>query len=67
MPTADHFPGCHKNILQDFAVISGLKCNIEKTNVMLIGPTVPEEAIGIARLGFTIVESLKVLGFRQIN
>ena len=34
---------------------------------MLIGPTVPEEAAGIARLGFTIVESLKVLGFSIDN
>ena len=41
-----------------------LKCNIEKTCIMFIGPTDPDEADGIRRLGFTIVKSIKVLGFQ---
>jgi len=50
-----------KKILDDFAIISGLKCNIEKTSLLQIGSAslATEE---ILALGFTIVDSIKVLG-----
>jgi hypothetical protein len=49
--------------LDDFAVISGLKCNFDKTNVMQVGPPV---AIGpeFTDLGFNYTEELSLLGFR---
>ena len=52
-----------KSILHDFSVISGLKCNLEKTCIMFIGPRDPVEAPLIEELGFTIVDKMKILGF----
>ena len=52
-----------KTILVDFSVISGLKCNLEKTCIMLIGPWDPVEAPLIEELGFSIVDKMKILGF----
>ena len=51
-----------KSILQDFSVISGLKCNTDKTCIMFIGPRDPVESPLIEELGFTIVEKMKILG-----
>ena len=50
-----------KTILIDFAAISGLKCNTEKTVLMPIGPRVPvpEE---IRDLGFCLEDSIHILG-----
>ena len=51
-----------KSILQDFSVISGLKCNTDKTCIMFIGPRDPVESPLIEELGFTVVEKMKILG-----
>jgi hypothetical protein len=50
-----------KNILNDFAGISGLLCNTEKTALMQIGNIgpVPNE---IAELGFLITDRIHILG-----
>jgi hypothetical protein len=50
-----------KNVLNDFAVFSGLKCNTEKTSLMLIGPRIPISN-EILELGFSITESIHILG-----
>jgi hypothetical protein len=50
-----------KNILVKFAEISGLRCNIEKSQILVIGTdTVPEY---VTSSGFAVVNSIKVLGF----
>jgi len=49
-------------ILNEFEVISGLGCNIDKSAIMILGPRVQAEIDGIAALGFEIVDSLKILG-----
>jgi len=48
-------------MLENFAIFSGLRCNLEKTSIMLIGSAtqVPDE---IAALGFTFSDKIKVLG-----
>ena len=51
-----------KDILIDFEQISGLKCNIEKTCIMFIGPRDPVEATLIEAMGFLVVEKMKILG-----
>jgi hypothetical protein len=50
-----------KNILADFASISGLKCNLDKTSILLIGSSqvISDE---ISALGFSFSEKIKVLG-----
>jgi hypothetical protein len=50
-----------KNLLEEFAGISGLRCNLDKTSVLLIGSSlnIPEN---ISALGFTFSEKIKVLG-----
>jgi hypothetical protein len=50
-----------KNVLNDFAVFSGLKCNTEKTSLMPIGPRVQisNEILG---LGFSVTDSIHILG-----
>jgi exonuclease III len=50
-----------KTILMDFAEISGLKCNTEKTVLMPIGPRVPISE-DITNLGFCLKESIHILG-----
>ena len=52
-----------KDILTEFAVISGLKCNLEKTCIMKIGPTNQDEWDQIVELGFSVVDTMKILGF----
>ena len=49
--------------MTDFERISGLKCNIDKTCVMFIGPIDPVEAPQIEEMGFRIVNKIKILGF----
>jgi Reverse transcriptase (RNA-dependent DNA polymerase) len=52
-----------KAIMEDFYRISGLKCNIDKTTIMFIGPDAMEEQRKIMELGFKICSSIKCLGF----
>jgi exonuclease III len=51
-----------KAILEDFYRISGLRCNVDKTSIMFIGPINLEEVKLIKNLGFKIVTSMKCLG-----
>jgi hypothetical protein len=50
-----------KNILQDFATFSGLKCNLDKTFLIPIGALVPIQD-DIKNIGFTIADSICLLG-----
>ena len=52
-----------KDILTEFAVISGLACNLEKTCIMKIGPINQDEWDQIVELGFSVVDTMKILGF----
>jgi exonuclease III len=54
------------NILSEFENISGLKCNVEKTNIIFIGSD-PVDIENIAELGLNIVENITVLGFTINN
>jgi hypothetical protein len=51
-----------KNILKNFAIFSGLRCNTDKTVVMQVGHKLPitEE---IAGLGFNFSDSIHILGW----
>ena len=55
-----------KNSLTDFGIVSGLKCNYNKTNIMQIGhcQPIPEN---IRNLGFSFVSGLKILGYWVTN
>ena len=50
-----------KNILDDFGKLSGLKINVEKTQVLPINVS-PNFAGNIAETGFSIVKNLTILG-----
>jgi exonuclease III len=50
-----------KQILEEFGVISGLVCNVEKTTFMVIGVEAPIDQ-RIIDLGFTITDSVTILG-----
>jgi hypothetical protein len=52
-----------KNILNNFARLSGLRCNFEKTSLMRIGDLSGEIDPRILDLGFEIVEECNLLGF----
>ena len=52
-----------KEVLDDFKVLSGLKTNFEKTALMRIGNLEGEIPEHICDLGFTITDSIKLLGF----
>jgi hypothetical protein len=48
-------------ILNSFGQLSGLKCNVDKSQIMIVGTnTVPEY---VDQFGFVVVTSLKILGF----
>jgi hypothetical protein len=50
-----------KLILDDFGVISGLRCNVDKSQIMIVGTnTVPDY---VADSGFAMSDAIKVLGF----
>jgi hypothetical protein len=51
-----------KKILTDFEQLSSLKCNFDKTNVMLVGPVLRETDF-ITNLGYSIVNEINLLGF----
>jgi hypothetical protein len=56
-------------IFRDFENISGLSCNVQKSNILLIGHA-PEDPAGINEisvLGFNIVDEITVLGFKLNN
>jgi len=50
-----------KNILNDFGSISGLKCNVEKTNVLAIGMDGNAEIL-LGDTGFNFTNNITVLG-----
>jgi hypothetical protein len=54
-----------KQFLTDFGIISGLKCNVEKSQILILGTdTVPDFVLDS---GFTPVNSIKILGFNISN
>jgi hypothetical protein len=55
-----------KNVLTDFANISGLECNLEKTNIMCIGSGTGNN-IDLEATGFSVKNSLKILGMEISN
>jgi hypothetical protein len=50
-----------KQIMSDFALISGLKCNIDKSQILLVGTN--EVPVYVIESGFTVTDSVKILGF----
>jgi hypothetical protein len=50
-----------KEILEHFGIISGLRCNVDKTNLLPIGENIIIDN-RIHELGFNIVDNLTVLG-----
>jgi hypothetical protein len=54
----------HSNLhgnFKNFAQISGLKCHIDKSMIMIIGTDIIPEFV--ANSGFIVTNSLKILGF----
>jgi hypothetical protein len=51
-----------REILENFANISGLKCNVDKSQIMIIGMEIVPEFV--AEAGFEITNELKILGFK---
>jgi hypothetical protein len=50
-----------KQILHDFAILSGLQCNVEKSQILILGTnTVPDYII---ESGFSVANEIKILGF----
>jgi hypothetical protein len=58
LQTSENFSNL-RTILDEFAAVSGLHCNYDKTCVLLIGPTDPT----INLHGFIPTEKIKLLGF----
>jgi hypothetical protein len=56
-----------KNILLDFSLLSGLRCNFEKTSIMRIGDISGPVDPRITALGFEIVNECQLLGFNFSN
>jgi hypothetical protein len=52
-----------KTDLELFRVLSGLKCNLDKTVILRIGDMESEPDPRIAQLGFTVEDECKLLGF----
>jgi hypothetical protein len=52
-----------KNTLNNFALISGLKCNVEKSQIMTTGTNGAQIPNYITDSGFEVVEKVKILGF----
>jgi hypothetical protein len=55
-----------RNILEEFHIISGLSCNVEKTTLMQFGSNDPVP-IDIVDLGFDIQNEIKLLGLKIKN
>jgi hypothetical protein len=49
-----------------FGTISGLECNLQKSNVLLIGDN-PVLSEALTNTGFNFVEKITVLGFTLVN
>jgi hypothetical protein len=58
--------GRMKSVLENFSAISGLECNLEKTNVLCIGRTRASDE-DILEQGFVVKGSLTVLGMKLSN
>jgi hypothetical protein len=56
-----------KNILENFRMLSGLSCNLEKSFVMRIGDTSGEIPQEINELGFSFANKIQLLGFTLNN
>jgi exonuclease III len=56
-----------KQILTDFGNISGLVCNLEKTNIMAVGLLPEHPDPEIENISFSFVDELSVLGFILTN
>jgi hypothetical protein len=56
-----------KDVLQEFKILSGLSCNIEKSFVMRIGDLSGDLSEDIINLGFTFTDKLTLLGFQLQN
>jgi hypothetical protein len=52
-----------KSNLEQFKLLSGLKCNLDKTVIMRIGNTEGNPDPRITNLGFSIENECKLLGF----
>ena len=52
-----------RDVLDEFEVLSGLKTNFEKNAMMRVGNLEGEIPENICDLGFTITNSIKLLGF----
>jgi hypothetical protein len=51
-----------KTILFEFAILSGLRCNVEKSQILLVGTdTIPEY---VTESGFAVSNELKILGYK---
>jgi len=55
------------NTIGAFGSISGLECNVDKTNVMFIGPIDEETAVAVRNVGFAVSEGMTILGFEICN
>jgi hypothetical protein len=54
-----------KKILQDFGTISGLKCNVDKSVIMLIGREDHQQVQDfVINSGFAVVDNVKILGVK---
>jgi hypothetical protein len=55
-----------RSILDEFGILSGLECNVEKTTLLQVGidSQVPQE---IAALGFSVVENVTILGLKIVG
>jgi hypothetical protein len=52
-----------KSSLNCFANISGLKCNVEKSQIMITGTNIRQIPNYITESGFEVVDKVKILGF----
>ncbi len=52
-----------RKILDDFGILSGLECNVDKTTLLQVGvdTPIPQE---IADLGFSVVDTVTILGLK---
>jgi hypothetical protein len=52
-----------KKILEDFGILSGLECNVEKTGIMQVGSNLPIP-LEVRNLGFACCNELTILGLK---
>jgi hypothetical protein len=55
-----------KSVLDEFGLLSGLECNVDKTTLLQVGSNdaIPED---IVRCGFQVVEEVTVLGLKLVG